>query len=185
MKQKLIRYMPLIMAILRIMFLVIYLFSFTYGRFFISIIFFILSIIDLFQKKAGRVFIDLSIAFLLDTAMNPALEPYYQAERIRFHVLERQYEEVVEETVPSLINDTKADCIDIKSRILCDSSIICRKKDESVTILFITGSTGNLTGYAYCSDERAFQMLDEYDYYDRINEHWSIFKMYPLNTMKE
>lgn len=29
------------------------------------------------------VFIDLCIAFLLDTAMNPALELYYQTEKIR------------------------------------------------------------------------------------------------------
>ncbi len=136
------------------------------------------------MKKAGMVFIDLCIAFLLDTAMNPALELYYQTEKIRFHVLESRYEQVVKETIPSLINDTEGECIDINSHILCDSDILYRKRDKSVAILFTTGSTGNLTGYAYCSDENAFQMLEEYDYYDKINEHWSVFKMYPLKNIE-
>ena len=76
------------------------------------------------MKKAGMVFIDLCIAFLLDTAMNPALELYYQTEKIRFHVLESRYEQVVKETIPSLINDTEGECIDINSNILCDSDIL-------------------------------------------------------------
>lgn len=184
MKQKLMRHKALIMTFIRIFFIVLYFFSFTYGRFFISIFFFILSITDIFMKKAGMVFIDLCIAFLLDTAMNPALELYYQTEKIRFHVLESRYEQVVKETIPSLINDTEGECIDINSHILCDSDILCRKRDKSVAILFTTGNTGNLTGYAYCSDENAFQMLEEYDYYDKINEHWSVFKMYPLKNIE-
>jgi len=174
--------MPLIRVIVRIMLLVFFLFSFSYGRFFISTVFFVLSILDIIMKKAGKVFLDLSIAFWLGIAMNPALVFYYETEKIRFHVLEDQYEKVVEENMPSLINDREWDFIDIKSRILCDTSIVCRKKNESVMILFISETAGNLTGYAYCSDERAFQMLDEFEYYDKINEHWSVFEMYPLKT---
>ena len=105
------RHRTFLMAGIRIFFLVLYLFSFTYGRFFISIFFFILSITDIFLKKAGMVFIDLGIAFLLDTAMNPALELYYQTEKIRFHVLESRYEQAVKETIPLLMNDTEGNVL--------------------------------------------------------------------------
>ncbi len=182
MKQTLLRHRSLIMAVVRIICLILYLFSFTYGRFFISIFFFVLSITGVFMKKAGMVFLDLSIAFLLGTAMNPALEFYYQTEKLRFLALERQYEQAVKETIPALTDDTEAECIDTDFLFLCESDILCRKRKESVTILFPTENTGNLTGYAYCSDASAFEMLDEYDYYDKINEHWAVFKMYPLKT---
>lgn len=185
MKKKFMRHSTLIMTIIKIFFIVLYLFSFTYGRFFISIFFFILSIADIFMKKAGMVFIDLCIAFLLDTAMNPALELYYQTEKIRFRILESRYEQAIKETLPSLTHNTEGECMDINSYILSDSDILCKKKDNSVAILFTTGTTGNVTGYAYCSDENAFQMLDEYDYYDKINECWSVFKMYPYKSTEK
>ncbi len=180
MKQKLTRGRNYIMPVIRILLLALYLFSFTYGRFFISIFFFALSIIDVFRKKAGMVFFDLSIAFVLGIAMNPALIFYYETEKLRFYFLESQYQQAAQNTLDALADGTEPERIATKYRFLCDSSISCHKNGESVMVLFPTEITGNVTGYAYCFDGSSFQMLDVFDYYEKINEHWSVFKMYPL-----
>lgn len=169
---------------IRLVLFIVYLFSFTYGRSFITLLFFILGIVDVFMKKPVRVFIDLSAAFILYILSNPALDFYYQIEGLRFHILENQYNQTVEKKIPNFVECTELNYQDIDSSLLCDDSkIFYQKKDNSVLALFTTGNYGNLTGYIYCSDENAWKMAEQYDFYSKINNHWGVFKMYPLKAV--
>lgn len=181
MKQKILKYKSLLIFAVKLAFLVFYLFSFTYGRFFVTLLFFILSIADVVMKKAGRVFIDLSIAFILFIVANPALYFYYQVEELRFHILEKQYNQVIEENLSSFNECAELNHQDINNSLLCDDSkVFYMKENDSVLALFSTGNTGNVTGYLYCSDKDAWKLAEQYDFYNKIDDHWAVFKMYPL-----
>lgn len=181
MKQIILKHKFLLIFAVKLFLLIFYLFSFTYGRFFVTLLFFILSIADVFMKKSGRVFIDLSMAFILYIVANPALLFYYYMEEMRFNILEKQYNHVIEEKLPDFNECTELNYQDIDNSLLCyDSKVFYQKENDSVLALFSTGSAGNLTGYLYCSDEDAWEMAGQYDFYSKIDSHWGVFKMYPI-----
>lgn len=180
-KQILVKHKILLTFAVDLILLIMYLFSFTYGRFFVTLFFFILSIINIFTKKAGLVFINLSITFILYMATNPALDFYYRLEGLRFSILQNQYNNIIEETLPNLDDCMELNHQDINNPFLCDDSKVFYQKDNgSVFALFTTGSSGNVTGYIYCSDENAWALASKYDFCSKINDHWATFKMYPL-----
>ncbi len=181
MKQIILKYKFLLMFAINLILLLIYLFSFTYGRFFVTLFFFISSIVNIFMKRASKVFINLFIAFILYMAANPALSFYYQLEELRFNILERQYKNIIEKTLPTLDDCLEVNYQDIDNPFLCDDSKVFYQKDNgSVFAFFTTGSSGNITGYLYCSDENAWKLAEKYDFYSKIDSHWAVFKMYPL-----
>lgn len=181
MKQIVLKHKFFLIFAVKLLLLVFYLFSFTYGRFFVTLLFFISSIADVFMKKPGWVFADLSASFILYIVSNPAMSFYYGMEELRFHVLEKQYNKVIEENLPGFNDCSQLNYKNIASSFLCDDSkVFYQKENDSVLALFTTGDSGNLTGYVYCSDDSAWELAEQYDFCSKINNHWAVFKMYPL-----
>ena len=166
--------------VIHIILLFVFLFGFTYVRFFVGVSFFIISIVQLIRKKWLWFVVDLLLVVCLYFWSGPSRYPetFYKLEQIRFEILQEQYQEKVENLIETLENNEWFERIKIENWLLSEGKKVWyRKSGDSVLILFETEAT-EVNGYAWYSDEIAYSWMDTFYKVEEIEKNWVMYQMY-------
>jgi len=167
-------------VLIHIIFLILFLFGFTYVRFFVGVVFFIISIIQLIQKKWLWFAMDLVLVVCLYFWSGPSRFPemFYELEQIRFEILQEQYQEEVENLIETLEDNEGFEKTKIENWLLSEGKEVWYKKlEDSILIIFVTESV-NVNGYAWHSDEIAYSWMNTFYKVDEIEKDWAMYQMY-------
>lgn len=168
-----------ILRIIMILFLLLlFLFGFTYGRLFILLFFLGLAVADLVRKKIW-LFADIIIVVTLHFFLTPGRGPavYDDLERVRFMLLQNQYEKATENIINAHPDDMEYQRIEDCCKWFLGGDIDYRKEEESVVIFFITEYV-DVSGYVYYSDEAAKDFMKDCERIEPIKDHWMWVQIY-------
>lgn len=158
----------------------LFLFGFTYLRFFILLLFAGVTVIDLIKHRKRWLLVDITIIILLYFAIGPGRFPllFQSLERMRFMILQNQYENEAEVILNNYPEDTDYQMIDGCNWMLTSHGTVnYQRKEESAVIFFMTDYT-EVSGYVYYTDETAMEYMKDCVMVEKIKDHWLMVQMY-------
>ncbi len=180
-----------ILAVVRIILLVVYIFAFTYGSFGIFLLFILFFLGDIIKikelknkntrmKRGVSLVADGLIIGLLWFTLTPGAYPvlYYKSEELRYRILHTHYQQAAEQILPHLDEtewmNRRSYQVDLP--FLTDESFLSyRKNGDAILLLFGTGNADRESGIAYFSNEEAYKMMEYYRYYNKVDENWAVY----------
>lgn len=165
--------------IITITFLLLFIFGFTYLRFFILLFILCVSVIDLIRKKMWGL-VEIGLVLLLYFSMTPTRFPFLfqNLERMRFMLLQRQYAKEVENVVNEYSYSMDYQIIGDCNWMLTSHGNVSYKRNGNSTIVFFMTDYTRVSGYVYYSNEIAHEWMADCARIEELKEHWLMVQMY-------
>ncbi len=169
----------IIRALATMFLLVLFVFAFTYLRFFIVILFACAAVVDLIRKKSWGV-AEIAVVVVLYFSMMPGWFPsmFQNLERVRFMILQKQYAIEVENVVNTYPDDMDYQIIGDCNWMLTSHGNVNYKRNGNSTIVFFMTDYTRVSGYVYYSDETACGWMADCARIEELRDHWLMVQMY-------
>lgn len=132
------------------------------------------------NTKKNMAFTEIALIVLLYFSISPGHFPFlFQSlERMRFMILQNQYENEAEVILKNYLEDVDYQMIEGCNWMLTSHGTVnYQRKEENAVIFFITDYT-EVSGYVYYSNQTAFDWMKNCAQIENINDHWMMVQMY-------